>query len=89
MCLNAQGGIKAKRQPFVVGVSLEVMLSWTWSERWVVVNILSDVGSENNYKKKRRRNRSDYQGETDEPDSAEQQQEEDDLAAQHDFWSIS
>ena len=34
MCLDAQGGIKAQRQPFVVGV---------------VVNILSTVGTENTY----------------------------------------
>ena len=49
MCLDAQGGIKAKRQPFVVGFCLEVMWSWTWSERCVVVHILSDVGTENTY----------------------------------------
>ena len=29
--------------------SLEVMWSWTWSERCVVVNILSTVGTENTY----------------------------------------
>ena len=48
MCLDAHGGIKAKRQPFVVG-SREVMWSWTWSGRCVVVNILSTVGTENTY----------------------------------------
>ena len=51
MCLDAQGGIKAKRQPICGWCCLEVMWSWTRSERCVVVNILSDVGSENTYKK--------------------------------------
>ena len=49
MCLDAQGGIKAKRQPIVVGCGREVLWSWTWSERGVVVNILSLVGTENTY----------------------------------------
>ena len=49
VCLDAHGGIKAKRQPFVAG-SREVMWSWTWSERCVVVNILSLVGTQNTYK---------------------------------------
>ena len=49
MCLDALGGIKAKRQPFCGWCCLEVMWSWTWSERCVVVNILSDVGTENTY----------------------------------------
>ena len=46
-CVDAQGGIKAKRQPFRGWFRLEVMWSWTWSEKCVVVNILSDVGTEN------------------------------------------
>ena len=49
MCLDAQGGIKAKRQLLCGWCCLEVMLSWTWSERCVVVNILSDVGTENTH----------------------------------------
>ena len=47
MCLYAQGGIKAKRQPFCGWCSREVMRSWTWSKRCVVVHILSDVGTDN------------------------------------------
>ena len=43
MCLDDQGGIKAKRRAFVVGVV------GTWSERCVVVNILPTVGTENTY----------------------------------------
>ena len=41
MCLDAQSDIIAKRQHFCG------MWSWTWSEKCVVVNILSDVGTEN------------------------------------------
>ena len=37
--------LKVKRQPFCGWCRLEVMWSWTWSERCVVVNILSDVGT--------------------------------------------
>ena len=48
MCLDAQGGIKAKRQPFVVGVVVKSCGLWTWSER-CVVNILSVTGNENTY----------------------------------------
>ena len=50
MCLDAQGGIKAKRQPFCGWCCLEVMWSWTWSEKCVVVNTLSDVGTDNTYR---------------------------------------
>ena len=49
MCLDAQGGIKAKRQPFCGWCCPEVMWSWMWSERCVVANILSGVGTENTY----------------------------------------
>ena len=49
VCLDAQGGIKARLQPFCGWCCLEVMWSWTWSERCVVVNILSDVGTENTH----------------------------------------
>ena len=35
--------------PFCGWCCLEVMWSWTWSERCVVVNILSDVGTENTH----------------------------------------
>ena len=30
-CSHIQGDVTAERQPFVVGVSLEVAWSWTWS----------------------------------------------------------
>ena len=46
MCHDAQGGIKAKREPFVVGVFLKSRFR---GRRGVVVNILSDVGIENTY----------------------------------------
>ena len=46
-CLDAQGGIKAKRQPFVVGVVLKSCC--LGRGRRVVVNILSDVVTENTY----------------------------------------
>ena len=49
MCLDAEGGIKAKRQPFVFGVVLKSCGHGLWSERCVVVNILSTVGTENFY----------------------------------------
>ena len=47
VCLDVQGGIKAKRQPFCGWCCLEDMWSWTWSERCLVVNILSVDGTEN------------------------------------------
>ena len=48
MCLDAQGGIKAKRQPFVVGAVLKPR-GHGRGRRGVFVNILSDVGTENTY----------------------------------------
>ena len=49
-CNPIQGVVTAERQPFVL-VYPEVVWSWTWSERRVVVNILSTVGNENTYTK--------------------------------------
>ena len=49
MSLDAQGGIKTKHQPFVVGVVLKSCGLGRGSERCVVVNILSTVGTENTY----------------------------------------
>ena len=47
MCLDAQGGIKAKRQPFVAGVILKSCVLDVVGED--VVDILSPVGTENTY----------------------------------------
>ena len=46
MCLDVQGGMKAKRQPFVIGV---VLKSCGLGRRDVFVNVLSDIGTENTH----------------------------------------
>ena len=46
MCLDAQGGIKGKRQQSLWLVLSCSHVSWTWSERCVVVHILSGVGTQ-------------------------------------------
>ena len=46
--MQSHPGLRDRRARTLCGwCSLEVMWSWTWSERCVVVHILSTVGTEN------------------------------------------
>ena len=49
MCLDAQRRHQGKAPTSCGWCSREVMWSWTWSERCVVVNFLTTVGTENTY----------------------------------------